>query len=169
MVWYSIGVYIINRTLHGRLEIQNFSSRVAKTFHSFAALTREIFFNTREKFRISARPCNILYLYSFAKSSRVVVIVKTFGSLRNIVRNLPKSLGRFWTSHTFNWHICWIIRSIIRPIKHCFENNIFSCTFVSRVTPKSMTLNNCTGLKNNCFTGTIRPTFFVFPLRITKA
>ena len=28
MVWYFIGVYIINRTLHGRLEIQNFSSRV---------------------------------------------------------------------------------------------------------------------------------------------
>ena len=28
MVWYFIGVYIINRTLHGRLEIRNFSSRV---------------------------------------------------------------------------------------------------------------------------------------------
>ena len=30
MVWYFIGVYIINsnRTLHGRLEIQNLSSRV---------------------------------------------------------------------------------------------------------------------------------------------
>ena len=28
MVWYFIGVYIINRTLHGRLEIQNFSARV---------------------------------------------------------------------------------------------------------------------------------------------
>ena len=28
MVWYFIGVYIINRTLHGRLEIENFSSRV---------------------------------------------------------------------------------------------------------------------------------------------
>ena len=28
MVWYFVGVYIINRTLHGRLEIRNFSSRV---------------------------------------------------------------------------------------------------------------------------------------------
>ena len=28
MVWYFIGVYIINRTLHGRLRIRNFSSRV---------------------------------------------------------------------------------------------------------------------------------------------
>ena len=28
MVWHFISVYIINRTLHGRLEIRNFSSRV---------------------------------------------------------------------------------------------------------------------------------------------
>ena len=49
MVWYFMGVYIINRTLHGRLEIRNFSSRVEKIFHSFAALTREIFFNTRRE------------------------------------------------------------------------------------------------------------------------
>ena len=47
MVQYFIGVYIINRTLHGRLEIQNFSSHVEKIFHSLAALTREIFFNTQ--------------------------------------------------------------------------------------------------------------------------
>ena len=30
MIWYLIGVYITNRTLHGRLEIPNFSSRVEK-------------------------------------------------------------------------------------------------------------------------------------------
>ena len=34
MVWYIIGVYIINRTLQGRLEIQNFSSSVEKYFTS---------------------------------------------------------------------------------------------------------------------------------------
>ena len=44
-----ISVYKINRTLHGRLEIRNFSSSVEKIFHSFAALTREIFFNTRRE------------------------------------------------------------------------------------------------------------------------
>ena len=49
MVWYFIGVYIINRTLHGRLEIQNFSSRVEKIFHLFTALTCEIFFNTQRE------------------------------------------------------------------------------------------------------------------------
>ena len=41
MVWYFISVYIINKTLRGRLEIRNFSSRVEKIFHSFAALTRK--------------------------------------------------------------------------------------------------------------------------------
>ena len=49
MVWYFIGVYIINRTLHGRLEIWNFSYRVEKIFLSFAAFTREIFFNTQRE------------------------------------------------------------------------------------------------------------------------
>ena len=51
MVWHFIGVYIINRILHGRLEISNFSSRVEKNISTL-----------EEKFRISARPCNILYL-----------------------------------------------------------------------------------------------------------
>ena len=49
MVLYFIGVYIINRTLHRRLEMWNFSSRVEKIFHLFAALTHEIFFNTRRE------------------------------------------------------------------------------------------------------------------------
>ena len=34
MIWNFIGVYIINRTLHGRFEIQNFSFRVEKYFTS---------------------------------------------------------------------------------------------------------------------------------------
>ena len=46
MVWYFSGVYKINRTLHGHLEIRNSPSRVEKILHLFAALTREIFFNT---------------------------------------------------------------------------------------------------------------------------
>ena len=50
MILYFIGVYIINRTLHGRLEIRNFSSRVS---------------TLKEKFLISARSCNILYIFCF--------------------------------------------------------------------------------------------------------
>ena len=53
MVLYFIGVYLINRTLHGHLEIENFSSRVEKIFHSFAALTCEICFNTRREIFVS--------------------------------------------------------------------------------------------------------------------
>ena len=49
MVWYFIGVYIL----------------VWKIFHEWAQQTSEIFFNTEEKFRISMRPCNILYLFWF--------------------------------------------------------------------------------------------------------
>ena len=33
-----------------------------KIFHSFAALTREIFSTREEKFRISKRPCNVLFI-----------------------------------------------------------------------------------------------------------
>ena len=43
-------VFIINRTLHGCLEVQNFSSYVEKIFYLHAALTHEIFFNAERKF-----------------------------------------------------------------------------------------------------------------------
>ena len=51
MVWHFIGVYIIKRILHGRLDKQNFSSRVEKNISLvlFTALTHEIFFNTRRE------------------------------------------------------------------------------------------------------------------------
>ena len=62
MVWHFIGVYIINRTLHDRLEIRNFSSSVEKYFTSEHSERVKYFSTLEEKFRISARPCNILYL-----------------------------------------------------------------------------------------------------------
>ena len=49
MVWYFIGVYIINRTLHGRLEIWNFSSSVEKYFTSERSERVKYFFNTRRE------------------------------------------------------------------------------------------------------------------------
>ena len=55
LVLIFIVVFIINRTLHGCLEIRNFSSSVEKYFTSERS-TR------KEKFRIFARPCNILYV-----------------------------------------------------------------------------------------------------------
>ena len=63
MVGYFIGIYIINRTLHDRLEIRNFSSRVEKYFTRSLRSLVKYFSTLEEKFRISARPCNILYLF----------------------------------------------------------------------------------------------------------
>ena len=53
MKWFGIsdGVYLINRTLHGRLKTLNLSSRVQKYFSTL-----------EEKFRVFSLPGNILYL-----------------------------------------------------------------------------------------------------------
>ena len=47
MVWYFIGVYKINRTLHGRLEIRNFFSCVEEFFTRSLRSLVKCFFNTR--------------------------------------------------------------------------------------------------------------------------
>ena len=59
MIQYFIGVYIIKRILHGRLEKQNFSSRVEKYFTRSLRSLAKYSSTLEEKFRISARPCNI--------------------------------------------------------------------------------------------------------------
>ena len=64
MIWNFIGVYIINRTLHVRLEIQNFSFRVEKYFTSERSEQVKYLSTLEEKFPISVRPCNILYLFT---------------------------------------------------------------------------------------------------------
>ena len=67
MVWYFIGVYIINRTLHGRLEIRNLSSCV-EIFHSFAEFTHEnnIFQHLKRNF-VSPHDHVISSIYSILK------------------------------------------------------------------------------------------------------
>ena len=45
LVWHFIGVYMINRTLHGRLEIRIFSSRVEKYFTSEGSERVKYMFN----------------------------------------------------------------------------------------------------------------------------
>ena len=62
MVWYFIGVYIINRTLHGLLEIRNFSLRVEKYFTRSLCSLVKWFSTLGEKFPLSAWSCNILYV-----------------------------------------------------------------------------------------------------------
>ena len=73
MVWHFTGVYIINRTLHDRLEIRNFSSRVEKYFTRSLRSLVKYFKTLEEKFRISARPCNILYLFIYYLNSETSV------------------------------------------------------------------------------------------------
>ena len=64
MIWNFIGVYITNSTLHGRLEIQNFSFHVEKYFTSGRSEQVKYLSTLEEKFRISAWPCNVLYLFT---------------------------------------------------------------------------------------------------------
>ena len=54
MVWNCIGVYVINKTLHGRLEIQNFSLTVKKYFTSEWANKWNIFQHSQRNF---VSPC----------------------------------------------------------------------------------------------------------------
>ena len=62
MVWYFIGVYIIKEHYMVTWRYDISLLLLKKIFHSLAALTREIFFNTRREICISVRPCNILYI-----------------------------------------------------------------------------------------------------------
>ena len=67
MVWHFIGVYIINRILHGHLEIWNFSSHVEKNIsHIRCAHTWNIFQHPKRNF--VSLPCNILYVFNPFKS-----------------------------------------------------------------------------------------------------
>ena len=63
MVWDFIGVYVLNRTSHGHLEIQNCSSLVEKYFTCPDRLLMKYFAILKEKFCISAQPYNIFYAY----------------------------------------------------------------------------------------------------------
>ena len=66
MVWHFIGVYIINRTLHDRLEIRNFSSRVEKYFtRSLRSLVTYIFQHEKRNF-VSPRGHVISSIYLIA-------------------------------------------------------------------------------------------------------
>ena len=55
--------YIIKRKLHGRTEIRNLSP-VEKYFTSKRSERVKYFSTGEDKFRISARPCNILYIFT---------------------------------------------------------------------------------------------------------
>ena len=85
MVWHFIGVYIINRTLHDRLEIRNFSSRVEIYFTRSLRSLVKYFSTLEEKFRISARPCNVLYLKTGHCIMQYMVVLRATNTLHWLV------------------------------------------------------------------------------------
>ena len=80
MVWYFIGVYVINRTLPGRFEILNLSSRVMFKNISLVhcADSWNIFSILEGKFRISKQPCNILFVNNIDLSAGIGDIHRSY-------------------------------------------------------------------------------------------
>ena len=80
MVWYFIGVYVINRKLHGRFEILNLSSRVVFKNISLVhcADSWNIFSILEGKFRISKHLCNILFVNNIDLSAEIGDIRRSY-------------------------------------------------------------------------------------------
>ena len=103
MVLYFIGVYtcIVNRTLHGCLEIQNFSSRVEKYFTRSLRSLVKYFSTLEEKFRIFAWPCNILYVLWVQRVTVVVDTLKVGPRINTL--NLPNIWQHIWFLLSSRW------------------------------------------------------------------
>ena len=103
MIWYFIGVYTINRILHGCAEIQDFSSRVEEYFTRSLRSIVKYFSTLEEKFRISALSCNILYLNPLSlalemisPNREVFCLVYDYGEKEDLCKgywNLKRKLG----------------------------------------------------------------------------
>ena len=80
IVWNFIGVNVINRTLHGRFQILNLSSRVV--FKNISLVhcvdSWNIFSILEGKFRISTQPCNILFVNNIDLSAGIGDIHRSY-------------------------------------------------------------------------------------------
>ena len=84
-----INIYIINRTLHGRLGIRILSSRAESISHSFASLTRERYLqHTKIKF-VSPRGHVISSIYP-TSANGIIVLLNSLNSKSLKVRNTSK-------------------------------------------------------------------------------
>ena len=68
-----INIYIINRTLHGRLGIRILSSSAESISHSFASLTRERYFQHSKIKFVSPRGHVISSIYIFSINTQVII------------------------------------------------------------------------------------------------
>ena len=81
MDWYFIGVEILNRTSHGHLEKQNFSSRVEKCFTCSLRLLMKYFTTLKEKFCIYGSHV----IYSDVKKRSLVVTLHSLYCILNLI------------------------------------------------------------------------------------
>ena len=139
MVWYFIGVYIINRTLNGRLEIRNFSSRVEKYFtRSLRSLVK--YFSTREeKFRfghvISSISFNVLRGYWYVSLSTHCLnfdnfrdtappILTSSNSSCSAVTTKSYLSSHFFYSSILFWPTCKVGTSSLTGVKFTLANRL---------------------------------------------
>ena len=77
MVWYFIGLYIINRTLHGRWRYEIYLLVLKKYFTRSLHSLVKYFLTVEENFCISALPRNIFYLlYRYWWNTRIFPFTK---------------------------------------------------------------------------------------------
>ena len=69
-----MSIYIINRTIHGRLGIRILSSRAESISHSFASLTRERYFQHSKIKFVSPRGHEISSMYN----DLIITMIITF-------------------------------------------------------------------------------------------
>ena len=86
-----INIYIINRTLHGRLGIRILSSRAESISHSFASLTRERYFQHSKIKFVSPRGHVISSLSSLLLESSLAILCSFHYtvSLKLILSHVP--------------------------------------------------------------------------------
>ena len=89
LTWYFIGVYIINRTYHGHLEIQNFSSHVIKHFWNIVQHSKINFVSPRG------------HVISSIYSNQTWLELPSVGS---IFYNFPRNYNKFYERpHSVKW------------------------------------------------------------------
>ena len=130
MVWYFIGVFIINRTLHGCLEIYKISLLALKKYFTCSLRSLVKYISTREeKFLISARPCNILQLFSlcFPRKQPGVILIIARGNPQTLAFSESPDIERPFFQKLKK---CSKIAEKIRDAVYCFKKMI-TCKFLN--------------------------------------
>ena len=110
--------------------------QLKKIFHSFAALTHEIIFNTLREFCISAQPCNILYIIKknqfnpfapgdFAEKP-VLKQVKWFSGHCCAIKSQHLPQSPLQVVHFMTFWSRWKISTC--KVRACTESKILRCT-----------------------------------------